>query len=488
MAISRFQSSFKVRTDLMDNITPNNVVQREVSTPAGEWKPAAWLPVVWQNEKSKDYFTISSGKVVSFDASGRIVPSGLLRKCLAAAFGDTVISYSANDVAARVIDITTGKFVTGAKNVTLQGFANAIRLNGWSTAAAPGDAAAANVIVKAFISAPVGVAAYDVYCWAGDDPANLHFTNYQKQHLIQFFTDIQMRVPHVCKSAADVSLIDLGAGAARARIDGSTLASDYPRYAGIDMSNVVAYPAASAFASNTSRTPISPLQSAAGVNWVGRERSEIALLAKDGDYFLDGDAGLVLFYEAGGNGLPKDATLDANGAAAPENLATGGSAFGYGGAESQQARMIHLVGAAKPGDVVTFDTESNFVVLGDLDLSIAGAAAATGALDGNAAGAGAGDALVIDASINAAVNALRDAFETALEDRHFEESLVVGRVLELIKEPRGLLERVRTGFQGDEFAADAKMPGSATGGFSDLITLSDEVVADEIAVINIKVQ
>ena len=80
MAISRFQSSFKVRTDLMDNITPNNVVQREVSTPAGEWKPAAWLPVVWQNEKSKDYFTISSGKVVSFDASGRIVPSGLLRK------------------------------------------------------------------------------------------------------------------------------------------------------------------------------------------------------------------------------------------------------------------------------------------------------------------------------------------------------------------------------------------------------------------------
>ena len=73
MAISRFQSSFKVRTDLMDNMTPNNVVQREVSTPAGEWKPAAWLPVVWQNEKSKDYFTISSGKVVSFDASGRVL-------------------------------------------------------------------------------------------------------------------------------------------------------------------------------------------------------------------------------------------------------------------------------------------------------------------------------------------------------------------------------------------------------------------------------
>ena len=75
-----------------------------------------------------------------------------------------------------------------------------------------------------------------------------------------------------------------------------------------------------------------------------------------------------------------------------------------------------------------------------------------------------------------------------IETRNFEETLVVGRVLELIKEPRGLLERVRTGFQGDEFEADAKMPGSATGGFSDLITLSEETVADEIAVINIKVQ
>ena len=156
MAISRFQSSFKVRTDLMDNITPNNVVQREVSTPAGEWKPAAWLPVVWQNEKSKDYFTISSGKVVSFDASGRIVPSGLLRKCLdAGAVGDSILEYRESiEKDARVIDITTGKFVTGNKTVTLEGFANAIRLNGWSTADAPaGDAAAKLAAAKAIVKA-----------------------------------------------------------------------------------------------------------------------------------------------------------------------------------------------------------------------------------------------------------------------------------------------------------------------------------------------
>ena len=467
MAISRFQSSFKVRTDLMDNMTPNNVVQREVSTPAGEWKPAAWLPVVWQNEKSKDYFTISSGKVVSFDASGRIVPSGLLRKCLDAAdLNTTILEYRDSiEKDARVIDITTGKFVTGNRTVDLEDFANAIRNNGWSTAAAPQGGAAgtaeAKAIVKAFISAPVGVAAYDVYCWAGDDPANLHYTNYQKQHLIQFFTDVQMRVPHVCKKVKDVDLIVNVADAAL-RLNAADLQA-MPRYAGLDMSNVVGYRADSAFASNTSRTPIDPLQSAGG-NWVGRERSEIALLAKDGDYFLDGDAGLVLFYEAGGNGVPQDATLNAAGAAAPEALAVGGKAHGYiGGATEEGARMIHLVGAARPGDFVTFDAESNFIVTPAL-------------AEANVAEAGA-DA---GAEVAALINLLRD--------RDFEQTLVVGRVLELIKEPRGLLERVRTGFQGDEFAADAKMPGSATGGFSDLITLSAEKVADQIAVINIKIQ
>ena len=59
---------------------------------------------------------------------------------------------------------------------------------------------------------------------------------------------------------------------------------------------------------------------------------------------------------------------------------------------------------------------------------------------------------------------------------------------ELQKEPRGLLERVRTGWKGEEFGKDAQMPGSATNGFSDLITLSDERIADEIVIVNVKIQ
>lgn len=433
MAISRFQSRFKTRTDLMDNITPNNVVQMNASVPAGEWKPANWLPVVWQNEKSKDYFTISSGKVVSLDGAGRVVPSGLRKVVANAAIDGTVLTYTNDDVKARVIDITTGQFVTGPKTVDLEDFVHAIIGHGWlHTAEAIDDADAATKLTanrtaaKAFISAPVGIAAYDVYVWAGDDPANLHFTNYQKQHLIQFFTDIQMRVAHICDEAEAVDLTGLG------RISGATLgtATSYPRYVGLDMSNVVGYDLGlGKVANNTSRTPVT--FSNAAFSATLRERSDISLLAKVGDWYLDADAGIILFWEEDGN---QD----------PAGLAGNILVSDYTVSNSSQERMMMMVGDCVPGDFVSFDINSNF---------------------------------------------------TVAETADFDENLVVGRMLALYKEPRGLLERVKTGFSGSDFDATAQMPGSATKGHSDLITLSHlygsddgDLVADEIAVINVKIQ
>ena len=444
MAISRFQSRFKTRTDLMDNITPNNVVQMNASVPHGEWKPASWLPVVWQNEKSKDFFTISSGKVVSLDASGRVVPAGLLRRCLASTIANNkvVISYTQNDIDARVIDIETGSFVTAAKDIDVESFIAAVIENGWLPQnTAVNDDAALHAAAKAFISAPVGIAAYDVYCWAGDDPANLHFTNYQKQHLIQFFTDIQMKVAHVCEAAASAVGV-----AGLTLVNGAGLGA-LARYAGLDMTNVVGYDLElGRLAGSTSRTPVT----IAG-NW--RERSDISLLARAGDFFLDADAGIILFFEDGGNAAPVDASANA--------IAGNISVFEYSTATSAQERMMMMVGDCRPGDFVTFDEMSNFVVR-SLPTTVAAD------VDDNSAEA------------TAALVALSE-----------EQELTVGRLLALYKEPRGLLERVRTGFSGSEFDATAKMPGSATKGFSDLITLSDlhgESVADEIAVINVKIQ
>lgn len=420
MAISRFQSRFKTRTDLMDHLTPNNVVQMNASVPHGEWKPAAWLPVVWQNERSKDYFVMSAGKVVSLDGAGRVVPSGLLRRALNAnLLTDTILEYTANDVAARVIDIRTGAFVTDADAVTLQEFATAIVASGWApSAAAPANADQAKDIVKAFISAPVGILAYDVYVWAGDDPANLHFTNYQKQHLIQFFTDIQMKAAHVCKSEVTTKAV-----ADLTLLKASDLAL-MPRYAGLitASSNVVGYNLGlGKLASHTSRTPVAVNSPASS-----RYRSDVSLLGKAGDFTLDADAGIVLLFREGGN-------------AAPVGL-VGFSVYDYTGGASSQERMVMFVGDGRPGDFVSFDEMSNFVV--------------------------------------------------AIPSDHTAH-LVVGRLLSMFKEPRGQLERVRTGWDGEEFDATSKMPGSATGGFSDLITFPSsfgETVADEIAVINVKLQ
>ena len=451
MAISRFASRFKTRTDLMDNITPNNVVQANVSVPHGEWKPASWLPVVWQNEKSKDFFVISSGKVVSFDASGRVVPSGLLRRCLDAANVNTeaIIDYDSNDVSARVIDITTGEFVAAAKNVTLRGFIQAAIDNGWlpgESMPAQDQSELANLkaLAKKFISAPVGICAYDVYAWAGDDPANLHFTNYQKQHLIQFFTDIQMKAAHVAAGSAtndDSSEVTL--------INNTALAA-MPRYAGLPLSSdVVGLKLRSVAAAHTSRTPVT-------VNHGGvtpRKRSEPSMISKAGDWYLDDEASILLIWEDGGDAVP--ATF-----ASVDYFTYEGAASAF--TDSTMEKYIHFVGDCKPGDFVTFDKLSNMIVR-SASLSLADDTDGTN-----------------DSVANAA------AILDMLQER---EDFTIGRVMDIIKEPRGLLERVKTGFKGEEFDASAKMPGSASGGFSDMILLSGELqtVADQIVVVNVKI-
>lgn len=479
MAISRFSSRFKTRTDIMDNITPNNVVQANVSVPHGEWKPASWLPVVWQNEKSKDYFVISSGKVVSFDASGRVVPSGLLRRCLdASAITDVIIDYDANDVAARVIDITTGEFVAAPKTVDLEAFIDAAIDNGWLLAAKSDNLATLKGLAKDFISAPVGICAYDVYAWAGDDPANLHFTNYQKQHLIQFFTDIQMKAAHVAAASAQTD----NAGAVT--LINNTALKAMPRYKGLPLSgNIIGLKLTKPAAAITSRTPITIDHETVTT----RRRTEPSLISQAGDFYLDDEASILFLFASGGAAIPVANNVAFNSV----------TYFHYQGAASAaatslQEKYIHFVGDCKPGDFVTFDGSSNLKVLPAFNLDsdnaatgLSVSAVAAPDLTGNDAA----DQANVKTAIDAAVDALRNKIESAFEDRHFEEGLVVGRVMDIIKEPRGLLERVRTGFNGSEFDASAKMPGSATGGFSDMITLSGELqkVADQIVVVNVKI-
>lgn len=180
-----------------------------------------------------------------------------------------------------------------------------------------------------------------------------------------------------------------------------------------------------AVSKNTDRTPLTEASSYALLS----EKNSIEKLSKLGDWYLDHEVGVLIIWASGG---------DYGGTAGPvksdmQNL----SVFAKAGAAAQY-RHIHIEGPVRPGDKLGYDAQSNFVKSG-----------ATNDVSGG--------------------------------------NVVLGRVLEVASLPKGLLDRVTTAFTGSSFDATAQMPGSATKGYSDMITLSAESVADEIATINLKV-
>ena len=439
MAIKRPNVSFKTRNDVFDSITPNCVVQPDVAVPAGEWKPARYLPVQWTGEASKDGFIISKGKIVCFDNTGRVADMYFKAKCASlSAVGDTVVTYDSTDVEFGVFNIATGEAAT-AGVVTLADLAQGLLDQGLVVIGR--DIAAANFpsgggtfdatdpddckfVCDAFWSEPIGVAAYDVYAWAGDAPQELVYTNYQKQHLIQFFTEVQMRAPLVVASstataivAPSPNLVTSFVGAAAGDVLELTRLTALERYDAITSTTlcaVVVDPAG--IATNTDRTPLA----CSVANVLVNEKSHPDLIHSRGDYYVDAEVGVVMIH-----------SLD--GTVAQSLLAAGGTITYYSlvGASTQH-KYVHAVGPVRPGDALTYDAFSNFVK------------AAAG-------------------------------------------QTVVAKVLAIDTQPKGLLDRVSTAWHGSSFDAAAKMPGSATKGFTDMITLSDEKVADTIITMNVRV-
>lgn len=466
MAINRFSGSFKTRDDVFDNITPNNMVQPKVSHPAGEWKPAAWLPVQWKGEASKDYFVISSGKVVSLDASGRVVPAGLRKKTVAA---DPIFTYTADDVKAKTEDIRTGEALVSASigAVTLEEFCTAVLERGWVDEAAlslghlafgptnnaAADNADAQAIIQAFVSHPVGIAAYDVYSWAGDTPDSLKFLNYQKQHLIQFITEAQMKMPQLANGtqvtgiavpttayvAASHGLFPTGTSALTLTLSDLRALERYDRasdevlfcppgkaieaiYLGVK--NLVPEVAALTVANQATTLTVSGSDiEGAVVN----AKSRIQDIGALGDYFFDAAVGILVVHSL------FDA---ANSYASGDTIAT----WQYNSAASAAHQHIYFVGNCQPGDHITYDVESNFTKL------------------------------TVDTS-------------TLPAD-------ILGRVLEIQQFPKSLMERVTTAWQGSSFDASMRMPGSATQGLPDNLTLAgqnDEVVGNRMVIANIRI-
>tara|TARA_B100000131_G_scaffold321606_1_gene372814 strand:- start:38660 stop:40114 length:1455 start_codon:yes stop_codon:yes gene_type:complete len=481
MAVKRFSGTFKTRNDVFDNITPNNIVVTPsggIAVPAGEFKPANWLPVAWQGTASQDYFVISSGKVVSLTSQGEIVPSGYKLKAEGLGLTDTLITYTANDVTAKTIDIVTGEAVTAAGTRSLQAVSDGIIERGLITAGTArslsdtGDyvrttVADVRAVVGAYISDPVGVAGYDVYHWAGDAydaEGGLNFVNYQKQHLVQFFTQAQMQMPvggisqrtskdlsgatAYTASAAHGTAFPVAASGTILWLT-STQLNALERYD--DSSKPTFYVAAGSaivgfalqgdgeggrLAAHTSRTKFVD-----GNSVLSARKDSVADLTQSGDFFFDHNANMVLVYSGWSGGSA--------GASIASMSATDVSYYYYDGVSgaSSSWQQVAAIGPIEPGDYVTFDEYSNFIPW-----------------DGGSTTFRASDALPTDVT---------------------ETTRTIGRCIAVKEEPLGLLERVRTAFDGTSFGASMQMPGSATSGYTDLLTLSNETVSNKVAIINV---
>jgi hypothetical protein len=453
MAVNRFSSNFKERNDIFSSITPPIVINREISAPAGEWKPAAWLPIQFTKSNiavGTDAFVISTGKVVSLDREGRVVPAGLREKLQG---GAASLVYTQTDVDYGVVDLVTGERLTGTQSYSSVDVAEAIIERGLvpqqevidnSGTVPPTLQAHADIIIDLFIQAPIGIAAYDMYVWSGrPEDEDQYFTNYSKQHLVQFLTEGQLKMPHFVagtEAADSWAVATVDGGGTETAADGDMVdAGEYwnatnlaalTRYAelGITTSSPVVAIGLDPdgdgtqyrVAKNTTRTPV-------GVDTDGvlvRERSDPSLINQEGDWWLDDELGVLFLHSS----------TWATGVA---DTATWVFSYNYyDTAATTGHRYTHFDGPASPTIRVTFDSESNFVA----------------AVEGTTA-----------------------------------ERDIIGRVLEIQRFPKGeMLAAVKTGFPGLS-SSTSKMPGSATAGYPDYITLSPEVVADQIVIVHFRI-
>ena len=134
------------RTDdsLNTTITPVVFFEGDVTRPKGSNRPgrggsshqfAPYIPVAWQEASTTHYFCLSTGKLVALDRQGYVVPAGLrVTVDLAIAGGDEgtteLFAYTATDVLAKTMDITTGAYVTTAVTYTVEDVTDALIARG----------------------------------------------------------------------------------------------------------------------------------------------------------------------------------------------------------------------------------------------------------------------------------------------------------------------------------------------------------------------
>lgn len=290
--------------DHVGNILPD-VEHSEGERPACEFRPAAWLPVQFKDKYYENWIVIPAGKIVALDPHNRVMP---------AQYGLTSasVTYSANDVIAGTIDITTGIAVTTAKTVTLS------TIDGSSVHFMGREGEAFADATKKY---PIGVAAYAFLQWAGDgsltddgfNPAAFRHYNYNMQHQVTVLCDYVLKLPYIPGQAATESIDNTWTGSAIAAggSGGWRTRANCQAFARYDETNGL-YPVLDSYpvigwavlnypvAKNTSRSTITSTLTTLLVN----EVDSVDLIRSSGDWWMDYELGILFVYSADGQTLP----------------------------------------------------------------------------------------------------------------------------------------------------------------------------------------
>jgi hypothetical protein len=439
------------RDEFFGEMTPSNTRNQNVIFPQGTYIPAKWLPVaftVTDRDAGSDAFVISEGKPVCFDSTGALVPAGYywyVTKLNATT--DNFVTYTATDVEWGVQDITTGEAVTAAVAYNAITVATALVERGLvNSTTIPSNASGCKTIFGLFFSLPVGLAPYDFYKYLGkneDGDAVLH--NYLKQSNVQFQTE---KMLDVLNRAADSTTSDAFDAAAITTITAPSASGDFPeagqvwtaaalaattRFSlmGITSSKpVVALKLANRdVASVTDRTPFSCDDASVLV----KLKASPAAIRSEGDYYIDHSMGIVFIHDDTWAALVADsvtATFSYYFYAAPGSITDVASGH----------RHVYFEGICRPGDRVGIDKQSNYVVAG-----------------------GTSDVLPSGTSF--------------------------GFVNFCEYEPYALMTHVKSAQEerpGRTVPATAKMPGTASKGFSDSIMKARETVADRHVIVTLR--
>jgi len=469
MTINRGYVSNHKFYDEMGRITPN-VDWSESHRPHFEAQVASWLPVVRFERELNSWFVVSSGKIISVDREKNLVLSGYKKAWQPGA--TAVLVYTADDVAAGTIDLTTGAAVASTQSYSEAEVTAALIARG---------------LIKAteramdFISHPIGYASYNYYQAAGSNvrnPATYTYHNFKPQELAAITCDYVMVAPltPAALSSAETMANDNTGGADTALSTNgfgtkgwynSTQINDSDRYANTVAAddNVVCYvfdnfPAAH----NTLSTPITSSVTGGLVN----EKDSIDAVTATGDYYIDYAVGVLFLYEAGGDAIPTGWTTSST-VTYYHYASAAGSA--------QISSYFCATGDISEGDFVTYDANSN-LVKATLDIGTTIGYTSCGA----AYSADPDYSHYTDAAISLQL-------EQAVANY---EGGIIGQVLNSIDYPRDYLDRVRTAYAGGVSSPNAQTgmsatavmqtSGSATGGRSDQLTYTNS--AEKVLIVN----